>query len=297
VEDYGTAELHREIGGNLLEGPLWDPRSRRLIWVDIPAGRVQTLDGGTGRSWEFDGPVGTCFLTPDPEVLLVAAIDGIRRLDCASGAHERVADIPREEGVRYNDGKAGPDGRLWCGTMDLKGAEGRGGLARIDRDGSVRVLRRGDSIANGLAWSADGRRMYYVETASRTVWGYDYDPDTGEATAGSPVFEFPSDGPGPDGMTIDDEDRLWIAFWGGSCVRRCDPVVGEVLGELRIPAEQVTSCCFGGPDLDRLYVTTAAMGLDDDRRRAQPHAGSLFVARVPARGREEPVARLGGSGP
>src|SRR5690606_35948585 len=149
----------------------------------------------------------------------------------------------------------------------------------LDRSGAISKKIAGVSCSNGLAWSLDDRTFYYIDTPTRQVVAYDFDVATAAITNRRVVVEVdPADGL-PDGMTIDAEGMLWIALWGGWKVERWDPGTGEKLAEIRLPVSQVTSCAFGGADLNDLYITSAKIGLTAEERRAQPAAGSLFVVK------------------
>ncbi|MFF0450014.1 SMP-30/gluconolactonase/LRE family protein [Streptomyces sp. NPDC004609] len=169
--------------------------------------------------------------------------------------------------MRFNDGGCDPDGRFYCGTMAYDVAPGRGSLLRLDTDGSVTRVLTGVTISNGLAWSPD--------TATGRVDAFDYDTERG-LTARRTAVRIPDAAGLPDGLAVDAEGHLWVALWGGSAVHRYTPQ-GRLDAVVELPATQVTACAFGGPDLDRLYITTSRMGLDP---AAEPLAGALFRADV-----------------
>ena len=164
-------------------------------------------------------------------------------------------------------------------------SEGAGSLFVLDADLSVRTMADNVSISNGLAWSADGHTLYYIDTPTCRVDAFDFDPDTGNISNRRTVLRIP-DGMGyPDGMSIDEEDMLWIAFWDGWGVRRWDPRTGKELARIEVPAARTTACCFGGENVDQLFITSARTGLSDADLAQQPHAGGLFQVDVGVRGR------------
>jgi len=177
---------------------------------------------------------------------------------------------------RFNDGKVDPAGRLWAGTLavDCQGTEGTLFCFEADKTSSVKRTQVG--ISNGLAWSPDNTKMYFIDSPTLKVVGWDYDISTGNITNERDVITFPSDEGIPDGMTIDEDGFLWVAKWGGAKIQRVDPNNGKVVQEVQIPALNVTSCCFGGANLDVLYVTCASMDTDTTQ---YPHAGHLFEVR------------------
>jgi sugar lactone lactonase YvrE len=151
----------------------------------------------------------------------------------------------------------------------------RSSLYRIDADLSVTTLFAGVGISNGLGWSPDATSMYYIDSPTRRIDVIDYDLATGAVEHRRPLIEVGADEGLPDGMTVDADGCLWVAFWGGSCVRRYDPG-GHLMRDVELPVSLVTSCTFGGKDLDQLFITTASMGLNDSERVAQPLAGAVF---------------------
>jgi sugar lactone lactonase YvrE len=157
----------------------------------------------------------------------------------------------------------------------------------LDTDGAVRHVFGGVTTSNGLGWSPDQRTMYYIDTPTLQVAAFDYDGDTGTISNRRPIVTFPSGVGRPDGMAVDAEGRLWIAHWDGGRISRWNPEDGRLSLEIPLPVARVTSCAFGGPNLDRLYITTARHGLTEPQLAEQPHAGSLFavspgVAGLPA---------------
>lgn len=276
-------------GAVLGEGPCWDDRRHELLWVDIERGRVHfdALNRRERATVDVDGPVSV--VIPRAESgYVVATRDGLAFVDDGRTAVEPFLFLEPGDETRMNDGKCDPLGRLWVGSMSTKRQPNTGSLYRVEtgRD-PVRVLT-GVTTSNGLGWSLDGAVMYYVDTGTGGVDVFSYDLETGEAAErGRFVDVAPEDGK-PDGLTVDAEGHLWVALWGGWAVRRYAPD-GALDRVLRIPAAQVTSCCFGGPDLDVLYITTAARGVQAGE---QPMAGAVFALRPDVRGL--PAARFAG---
>jgi sugar lactone lactonase YvrE len=255
------------------EGPVWDPRNSCLRWVDILRGRVHRFDPASGVDtfFEVGEDVGTVAVRAAGGLVLATASglstcleDGGRR----TTLHEVATDPP---GGRFNDGKADPWGRFWAGTM-VEDADGGGALYRLDPDRTLHTVLTGVSVSNGLGWSPDGTTMYYVDTRTHGVDVFDHDPSTGAVTNRRRLVEV--DRGWPDGMTVDAEGCLWVALWDGWGLRRYAPD-GRLVTTVEVPAQRVTSCAFGGPDLSTLYVTTARVGLRD--LRDQPAAGALFA--------------------
>jgi sugar lactone lactonase YvrE len=151
----------------------------------------------------------------------------------------------------------------------------RSALYRVDSDHSVTTMLTGIGISNGLGWNLAATTMYYIDTPTMRIDVFDYDRETGDVGNRRPLIEVGENQGFPDGMTVDAEDCLWVAFWGGGCVRRFG-ADGQLIRTVKLPAAQITSCAFGGPDLDRLFVTSATSGLSMQQRADQPLAGRLF---------------------
>ena len=177
-----------------------------------------------------------------------------------------------------NDGGVDPAGRFLAGTMGLDERPGAGSLYRVDLDGSVHTVLTDLTISNGIEWTADGRTVYLADSGAATVRAYAYDVRTGEFGADRVFLDLSADDGPPDGMTIDDQDHLWVALWGAGQVRRYSPA-GEQVAVVRVPTANTSSCAFAGPSLDQLVISTSTQGLSAADRAAQPDAGRLFCVR------------------
>ena len=281
------ADLALDARALLGEGPIWDARIQVLYWVDIMGYKVHVFNPATGQDRAIDvgQPVGT--VVPRRSGGVMAALrDGFAALDIETGELTPIADPEAHlPGNRFNDGKCDPAGRFWAGTMRIaEDQKGAGSLYRLDPDLSVHKMWTNITVANGIAWSHDAKTMYYIDTPTQRVVAFDYNVATGDIADPRPVIHTPNGPGGPDGMTIDAEGMLWVAYWGGWRVVRWDPATGEALAIIELPVERVTAPWFGGPNLDELYITSARIGLSDDALAQQPHAGGIFVARPGVRG-------------
>lgn len=264
------------------EGPVWSPRDSALYWVDILAPAVHRHDAGAGQDQEVK--LGTMVSVVIPKAtggLLVATPAGLMTLDMGSKSLSPLCHPEAERpGNRYNDGKCDRMGRLWIGTLDIGTAANRGSLFRVEADGSWKRMDTGFTVANGLGWSPDNTVMYFTDTHRRTIYAYDFDLLTGAIANRRPFITLdPGDGT-PDGLTVDEEGCLWVAIWDAWRVSRYSPQGRELL-RIRMPVPRPTSCCFGGPNLDTLYVTSAAVRLSEHALAAAPLSGALFAIRVP----------------
>lgn len=279
-------ELVVNLGCELAEGPVWDDRVQALYWVDILAGNIFRYFPVTGvlDTFSLEIPVGAVGLRRQ-EGLVLAIRDGFALFDPETHLILPLADPESElPGNRFNDGKPGPDGAFWAGTMAYSLAEGAGTLYRLAPDGVVTPQVTGVTLSNGLAWSLDESTLYYVDTSPRRVYAFDFDAENGRLTNRRIALTTPHEMGYPDGMTLDAEGKLWIAHFGGGCVGRWDPDSGTILQKIPLPASQVTCCAFGGDDLHTLYVTTAHEGMRASQRKKEPLAGALFAIRLPVGG-------------
>ena len=264
-----------DVKAVLGEGPCWDAGAQALTFVDIKGRRAFRWREAQGLE-EFATPFRLGSLIPRAGGGHIAGTDrGIAAVDLDLERYELLFD-PEEERTsnRFNDAKTDRRGRLFTGTMDDDERAASGAFYRIDKGLACTRVDDGFRVTNGPAFSPDGKVMYANDSALQVTYRYDLAPD------GTPLnrrdFARFGDGEGyPDGMTVDAEGCLWIAFWDGWCLRRLSPG-GERLSELALPVQRPTSCAFGGPDLDRLFVTSARVGLDENDLGPQPCAGGLL---------------------
>lgn len=275
-------DVHTELG----EGPLWDPERGCLFFVDILKGRVHRCAHGsrTVRTYEIGQPVGALGLAERGDLIL-AVRDGFARLDLEDGRVSMIAEVERDRpDQRMNDGRCDAHGCFWAGTMALDEHAGAGALYRLGPDLRVETMIPGVTISNGVDWTDDGRRMYYVDTGALSIDLIDVEPTTGAISNRRTFATVSSSDGAPDGLVLDADGFVWVALWGGGAVRRYAPD-GSLDRVIRLPATYVTACTFGGPDLADLFITTASIKLSDEERAREPGAGGLFRCRPGVRGR------------
>ncbi|TAE78595.1 MAG: SMP-30/gluconolactonase/LRE family protein [Verrucomicrobia bacterium] len=253
------------------EGPLWWDNA--LLYVDIEGHRVIRFDPTTGeeRSWDVGERVGT--VVPRRDGGFVIAGDSGFHFLAEDGSLTALGDPEAEKSDnRFNDGKCSPDGRFFAGTISLVKKTGDARLYRLDPDLTIHEAFGPVTNSNGIVWSADGRTLYYIDTPRKEVLAFDY--EAGRIENPRAVVSTAHHEASPDGMTMDAEGNLWIAFCHGACVACFSPITGEELRKIDLPCLETTACAFGGPDLADLYVTT---GVHKSVEEAE--AGRLFVIR------------------
>ncbi|HET9895532.1 MAG TPA: SMP-30/gluconolactonase/LRE family protein [Streptosporangiaceae bacterium] len=240
------------------EGPHWEIETQSLYWVDIPARVVYRMDESGGyTSWDVGMPVGAV-VPRATGGLCVAAGTGFYAFDLDTGEVAEIAAAPGPPGTRMNDGACDRAGRFYAGSMDIDEKPGRGSFYRLGLDHRVTTLFDGVGISNGVGWSPDDRLMYYIDSLAYRVDVADYDLESGTMGERRPFVAGLGSGESvPDGLAVDAEGGVWAAVWGSGAIYRYD-ASGQLSGVVRLPAAHVTSCAFGGPDLDQLYITTAA---------------------------------------
>ncbi len=265
------------------EGPVWERETGKLFFIDIIGRSFHCFDGKSFSTIEkFDQSIGFAVLCEKG-----GAIVGLEKgfyytaLDGSPAKQLCDPEANREDG-RLNDGKVDPAGRVWGGTMPVSLDTGYGeagpdsAVYSLDENGQIKTMLKGVIQGNGLAWSADTKKFYFIDTQRFCVQEFDYDIEKNELKNGRVCVEVPSEMGIPDGMTVDDEGMIWVAMWGGSAVVRYDPKTGNMLQKVILPVPNVTSCCFGGENLDELYITTAKLGTDTEK---YPLAGGVFKIR------------------
>lgn len=274
-------DTHCRLG----EGPLWHPSEQRLYWVDIENQDLYQSNAALTdyTKVHFPTPIGA-FGFIRTGGLVLAVQDGFAVSDGTPDTLTKIwQPYPDREDIRMNDGKVDPTGRFWAGTLDPVHAQAA--LYRLDPDGGHHTVLQGLGISNGLGWSPDRKTMYVTDSLRYTIYAFDYDLATGAISNQRDFLKLPKDARGivPDGLCVDAEGCIWSAHWNGWQIVRYSPA-GEPLLEINLPTQLVTSCCFGGPKNDQLFITTAWTDLTEEQRQAQPLAGAVFTAQTTTQG-------------
>ncbi len=268
------------------EGPVWNRERKSCFWVDIENGILFQYhwENKSIKSWKFHHKLS--FVAPARDGGLILALDrSIQRFFLETEKLELITVV--DDGLignRCNDGACDSRGRLWIGTMSMKFTNNAGTLFCINHQHQISKKIESVSISNGLAWSSDNRRLFYIDTPTRLVQSYLFDEETGEITFEKNVISIPEETGMPDGMTIDEEGMLWIAHWGGFGVYRWNPVNGKVIGKVELPVPLASSCAFAGEALDHLIITTARENMSEEELMEYPGSGDIFVAKMNVRG-------------
>ena len=275
------------------ECPLWCDRTRRLWWVDVLEPSLWSYDPAAGRCTRHAVAarrLGSIALL-DGGGLLLACDDGLHAWDPSTGAQTFLVDPePGRPGHRKNDGRSNSAGSFWVGTLREADYAPVGAIYRVAPDLAVTRALDGLAIPNALAFDPERRRLYFADTRAYAISVCDHDPATG--ALGLPrIFARTTPPARPDGSCLDAEGHLWNALYAGGRLVRYDPA-GRISREIALPVSHPTCCAFGGPGLDRLYVTSASEPLTPAERAAEPLAGRLLVLDPGVRGRPEFRARL-----
>ncbi len=270
------------------EGPLWDAHSGTLYFVDILAPALFRFHPGTRAldRWDMPSPIGSFGLCPDGRAV-VALRNGVHRFDFATGALDLLVDPePGMDGNRLNDGKVGPDGNFWIGSMDDRPEkEPIAALYRVSPDGRCERMLTGLTVSNGLGWTPDGRRMFHSDSRQRFVQTFDFDPAAGTIANGRRIRMLEEEEGRPDGAACDAEGFYWSAGVSAGCLNRIAPD-GAIVRKVKLPLHAPTMPCFGGPDLQTLYVTSLTT-----ERTGTRQVGTLVSFRIDVPG--APIARFG----
>jgi sugar lactone lactonase YvrE len=286
-----TAELFIQAECILGESPMWHKERNSLWWVDIEAGIFFECNIETKiiKKWRVQQSLSLLVQSAkNSNTLILAVSDGLLQFNIDKNEFERILFIEKNLATnRTNDGGCDANGRLWLGTMDITCAQGAGKLYCIGNDLQVNEKIETTSISNGLCWSLAQDRFYYIDSATYKVDSYFFDIKTAEIIFEKTVVEIPEDFGMPDGMAMDEEGMLWIANWGGFTVNRWNPVNGVLLEVIVLPVPNVSSCAFGGENMDLLFITTARSGLSDVELEEYPLSGGVFVAYTTVAGKSK----------
>ena len=258
------------------EGPIWWDNC--LFYVDIAGNKLLRLNPETSEEsiWDVGERIGTIVPSKNDDEVIYAGDTGYVRFNLKTGSKTALADpeASMRGKNRFNDGKCDPAGRFWAGTISMIKNTGSANLYCLDTDGSLSLKVSGVTNSNGICWNAEATKMFYIDTPTQNVRAYDYDLESGAISNARVVIDTAAHGynSSPDGMTIDADGMLWVAFCHGACVVRFDPRTNKELQRVDLPCIETTACAFGGENLDRLFVTT---GIKADLK--EPDAGKVFV--------------------
>ena len=254
------------------EGPLWDAKTETLWQVDIRGKCLYKIKDGNAEKIELPQKVG-CMALSETGRVLVAMEDGVYWLDSMTLAHQPI----QIKGDRFNDGKVGPDGAFYLGTVH---GEGKGAFYRL-KDGVLTEVFGGCWCSNGLDWMADGKTMVYTDSLLYKVELFDFDKESGTLSNRRTLVEFPESWGKPDGLTLNEKDDILLAMWDGHGILHIDHTSGEILGKIETPCPKASCCVFGGKEHKTLFITTAAM----EDVPGYPQAGQTFALEMPVGGR------------
>lgn len=259
------------------EGPVWDARRDVLVWVDLFAGLVHQLDPSSRATSTVSIGQPVSKALPEGDGWLLCTERGFQTRDADWRTESAVDVLDGADRVRMNDAALDAAGRLYGGTLHLDDEPGYGIFFRLNTSGDLDVITKGVGISNGIGWSPDGHTLYHVDSLAGTVSRRSYDPRTGDVGEPATLFSAAGTGELPDGIAIDQEGCLWVAFWDGSVIRRISPE-GEVVNAIDVPVMRPTSVAFGIADLSTLFITTAR---DDSGAGGQLYESRVDVPGVP----------------
>ena len=277
----------KNSASELGESPVWDPRLNCLYWLDILKGEIFSWAANreVRLCAKLPYSVGSLALTDNEDILLLATEKGFAFYDLNKASIEFIAD-PEKHLVnnRFNDGKCDPRGRYWAGTMAKDGQGKCGHLYCLASDGSIEKKLSEVNCSNGLVWSKSQDKMYYIDTGRHCIDSFDYDVTSGEIKKRRTIFRMDAEQGFLDGMTIDEEGRLWVAVWGGGCVICVDPEKEAIVERILLPVSQVTCCTFGGENLSTLFISSASLGLAEQDKKKQDLGGHIFTYEMSVKG-------------
>ena len=271
---------------SLGEGPLWHPLREQFFWFDIDGKRLFTSHFGTTDMWQFDENVSAAGWMDDRR-LLMASETGLYVFTIETGTTELLVRIEAEQtATRSNDGRADPWGGFWIGTMGKNAEPGLGAIYRYYQ-GALTKLYVQMTIPNAICFSPDRRFAYFTDTATKQVKRQALRAEDGMPDDFAEVWlDLSDEGLNPDGSVIDADGNMWLAHWGAGCVACYDPDA-QFLHAVEFPARHTSCPAFGGPDLNTLYCTSAAIGVSQEQRLKEPTNGMTFAVKVNATGQAE----------
>lgn len=280
LEPQVTTSIYAQLG----ESPFWHDGA--LYWVNILGKKLYRYfsEKDNVEEMQLDQFVGA-FVPREKGGFVLALQNGFSFLDKFNGTVEHIinpeADKPNN---RFNDGKCDSVGRFWAGTMALDESPNKGAFYVLDQELRVYKKYHPVTISNGICWSPNNEFMYYIDTPTHQILAFEFNLKIGEIKNPKPLIIIDPKEGSPDGMTIDASGNLWVALWGGGVVSCYEPKTAKLLHKINLPVSQVTSCAFGGVNFDELYITTASVGLSEEKLKQEPLSGRLFRAKLGIRG-------------
>jgi sugar lactone lactonase YvrE len=269
----------------LAEGPYWHAGRKSFFWVDIDGKKFHEYNWVTGKvnEWKLDYRVSLIAESNYSHHLLLGVQGGLISFNLDNSTFEWLRDIEKEIPMnRTNDGGCDPYGRLWIGTMHREFHKGKGSLYSVEHDLSIKKRLDNVTISNGIVWSQDGTKMYYIDSPTKTIQCFLFNNETGDLQFEKIAIRI-NEG-SPDGMCMDEEGMLWIAQWDAFGVYRWNPGTGKLLDRIELPVPQVSSCAFGGENMDQLFITTARENMDEETLKKYPLSGNVFIAKPGVKG-------------
>lgn len=268
------------------ESPYWSSKRQSFFWVDIEKGKLFEYNFATEETKIRSFPHRLTLVLEGKENQLILALDcKIASYDLHTEKLEWLTEVEADLPLnRFNDGKCDAKGRLWVGTLSTKFTNGSGSLYRVGKDLKPEKQLDQLTISNGMAWTADNQTFYFIDTPTRQIKAYHFDLESGEIEFKRIAIEIPEKLGFPDGMCIDIEGMLWVAHYGGSGVYRWNPITGELIEKVELPVPHITSCAFGGENLDMLLITTAQENLSDAQLKEYPLSGDVFLVKTESKG-------------
>ncbi|MBL4642897.1 MAG: SMP-30/gluconolactonase/LRE family protein [Flavobacteriaceae bacterium] len=282
-----VAELAYKIPSKLGEGAFWNYKTKELYWIDIEQQQVHVFNPKTKKNKTIQMPskIGTVVPSETAGMAVVALSDGIYTENMTTQQLELLSDVESEiVANRFNDGKCDPNGNLWVGSMHLKQDKPNAKLYKIAANGKATEMLDNVTISNGIVWTKDGKTMYYIDTPTGVIKAYDFNLENSTISNGRIAVEVHAEDGFPDGMAIDENDNLWVGMWNGNAVAQYNPRTGKLMSKIKVPAHNITSCAFGGENLETLYITSASVDMNTEERKRYKLAGSIFKVKPGVKG-------------
>jgi len=273
-----SAEIEFKINAELGEGAFWNYKTQEFYWVDIIGKSLNIYNPSTKTNKNLDMPSAiSTVVAYTAQEAVVALVDGIYKVNLQSGELSVLSDVEKEmTWNRFNDGKCDPNGNLWVGSMHYDQNKPLASVYKIEENGNTTKMIDSVTISNGIVWTKDSKTMYYIDTPTANIMAYDFNIQSSTISNGRVAVKVKEKDGFPDGMTIDENDMLWVGMWNGNAIANYNPRTGELVSKIEVPAHNVTSCAFGGENLDTLYITTSSLDMTDEEKEKYPLAGSIF---------------------